>query len=359
MYWKEMHVQIDTRLQRMNSEVFDVFFPIEKDILLNYAMSKFIRTTLAPNEGNKRQEGHQVTTKRYDDLQTLVTKKTVPMYVLEDNVQYSILPYDFFDYITANSKLIHDCNGLDLTKVSGGLYIAYLPFIDDTSIDEVYKDFKWTLEYSDATPDLILAQRFDYPKFPVLGNNESKFLIHNFAIYELNRQETGVKVYWEKFGDIYQPNNFIFVSESINLDKIAMIDRGASTSFASFALEPHEQYTTLVGNSLKRETRLIESQFVTAFIANPYQTTKEDSPITELTDNRLLLHHKNTFASTDIEIVYYRKPKPINSFLDVSCEIHESRHDKIVDIAVDAASAFIGNPRDVKTLTQFINKSHE
>tara|TARA_R110000824_G_scaffold184816_5_gene365752 strand:+ start:669 stop:1748 length:1080 start_codon:yes stop_codon:yes gene_type:complete len=359
MFWKEMHVQIDTRLQRINSEVFDVFFPMEKDILLNYAMHKFIRTTLPPNEGNRKQEGHQVTNKRYDDLQTLVTKKTVPTFILEDNVLYSILPYDFFDFITANSKLVYDCNGLDLTKGSAGLYIAYLPFNDETSITNVYQDFKWTIEYTDATPDLILAQKSDYPKFPVMGTNDSKFLIHNFAIYETNRKETDVKVYWEKYGDIYRPNNFIFVSSRDNLDRVTMVITGALTTFASFTLQPHEQYTALVGNNLKKETRLIDSQFVTAFIANPYQTTKEDSPITELTDNRILLHHQSTFASTDIEIVYYRNPKPINSFLDVSCEIHESRHDKIVDIAVDAASAFIGNPRDVKQLTQFINKSHE
>ena len=336
MLVQEMHVQFDSRLQRMNSNAFDIFYPAEKDILLNYAQNKLIRITLPPNEVNRKQQGSQITTKRYDDLQTLVTKKTIPMVILEQYVLSGVLPYDFFDFITASSLLTDNCKGVDLTTKANA-----------------------TLEYSDATPDLVLAQVSDYPKFPTLSANNEKFLISNFAIYETNRKATEVKVYWEKFGSIYKPNNFIFVSTSTNLDKILMNVKGALTAEGVFSDLNAEQYSALTGTMARKETRLIESQFIYSFLANPYQTTAADSPITELTDNQILFHHTANFATDSLEVVYYRKPKLINYFLDVSCELHEGRHDKIIDIAVEAASAFIGNPREVKTLTNFINQSHE
>jgi len=359
MLVQEMHVQFDSRLQRMNSNAFDIFYPSEKDILLNYAQNKFIRITLPSNEKNRIAEGSQTTTKRYDDLQTLVTKKTIPMVILEQYVLSGVLPYDFFDFITANSLLTDNCKGVDLsTTANANLHIACLPFIDDVAVTDLYSDFKWTLEYNEI-PDLVLAQVSDYPKFPTLGANNEKFLISNFAIYETNRKSTEVKVYWEKFGSIYKPNNFIFISTNTNLEKIVMNVKGGLTAEGIFSNLNDTQYSALIGITAKKETRLIESQFVYSFLANPYQTTAADSPITELTDNRILFHHTANFATDSLEVVYYRKPKLINYFLDVSCELHEGRHDKIIDIAVEAASAFIGNPREVKTVTNFINQSHE
>lgn len=360
MLVQEMHVQFDSRLQRMNSNAFDIFYPAEKDILLNYAQNKFIRNTLPPNERNRVKPGSQITTKRYDDLQTLVTKRTIPLVILEEFVLSGVLPYDFFDFITANSTLTDNCNGVDLSTTSAaGLSIAYVPFVDDGALSNLYSDFMWTLEYSDATPNVVLAQISDYPKFPTLSANDEKFLISNFAIYETNRKTTDVKVYWEKFGSIYKPNNFIFVSLATNLDKVFMNVKGPLTAEGTFSALTDTKYSNLVGTVVKKETRLIESALVYSFLANPYQTTAADSPITELTDNRILFHHTGNFAADALEVVYYRKPKLINYFLDVSCELHEARHDKIIDIAVEAASAFIGNPREVKTLTNFINQSHE
>jgi hypothetical protein len=360
MLVQEMHVQFDSRLQRMNSNAFDIFYPSEKDILLNYAQNKFIRNTLPPNERNRVSQGSQITTKRYDDLQTLVTKRTIPLVILEQFVLSGVLPYDFFDFITANSVLTESCKGVDLdTTINAGLHIAYLPFVDDAAVSNLYDAFRWTLEYSDATPSVILAQISDYPKFPILSANNEKFLISNFAIYETNRKTTDVKVYWEKYGEIYKPNNFIFVSNAGNLDRIVMDISGGVTEEAVFSGLTETQYANLIGNVVKKETRLIESQLIYSFLANPYQTTAADSPITELTDNRILFHHTANFAADALEVVYYRKPKLINYYLDVSCEIHEGRHDKIVDIAVEAAGAFIGNPREVKTLSNFINQSHE
>lgn len=360
MLVQEMQVQFNTRLQRVNSFAFDIFFKEEIDILLNYAQNKFIRITLPPNEGNRKQEGSQKTVKRYDDLQTLVTKRTLGMSIFEANVVSSVLPFDYFDYITSDSNTIYSCSPLNLNQTeNAGIYIAYLPFADDSGGSSLYGNFKWTINYNDLTPPLLLADRSQYPNMPILSDNDEKFIIANFAMYELNRKDTGIKVYWEKYGDIYKPNNFIFVSTSTNLDKIVMNVTGVTVHEATFSLLEVSKYINVIGLEKKTETRLIPSQLVRSFIANPYQTTAADSPIIELTDNRILLHHTQKFYAESIDIIYYRKPKPINHYLNVSCEIHESRHDKIVDIAVEAASAFIGNPRDVKTLTNFINLSNE
>lgn len=357
MLVQEMHVQFDTKLQRMNSNAFDIFYPMEKDILLNYVQEKLIRTALSNNEGNRKREGYQATTKRYGDLETLITKRMLQMHYLETAVLFSVLPFDYHDYIVSNGLLFSDCKELVLSpKVNSGVYVSYLPFVK--SAGDIYPLFKWTLNYTDATPPLVLADISLYPNFPLLAADDEMFLIANFGIYETNRQNHPVKVYWEKYGELYAPNNFIFVSTQDNLANVTMNIQGAQTEVSTFEVLPYEHYPSNL-TVRKSNARLIESHQIENYLGNPYQTTAPDSPIVELSDDRLLLHHNKYFAANQIELVYIRKPKPISSILNVSCELHFSRHDKLVDMAVEVASAYIGNPRSVKDISMYLNHSNE
>jgi hypothetical protein len=279
------------------------------------------------------------------------------LHYLETAVLFSVLPFDYHDYIVSNAVLFKDCKELVLPpKVNSGVYVAYMPFA--VSAGAVYPIFKWTLNYTDATPDDILADISLYPDFPILVADDEKFLIANFGIYETNRQNFPVKVYWEKCGELYQPNNFIFVSTFSNLQNVVMNIQGIQTVTANFTQLVYEQYPNELPET-KVDCRLIESHLVGSYLGNPYQTTAPDSPIVELSNDRLILHHSKYFAANKIELVYIRTPKPISSILNVSCELHWSRHDKIVDMAVEVASAYIGNPRSVKDLAMYINRSNE
>lgn len=355
----EMHIQLDLRLQRLNSDAFDIFYKEEKDLIFDYVQNLFVRRSLPSNEGNKKNEGFQNTSKRYSDIQTLVTKRTLPCYRKADNVLFCVLPFDYCDYITVRANLNTDCRNFDLgTTNVAELFIAYLPFDDSAFVGDIFNNFKWTLEYSGVIPDLVIADRADYPNFPTVNYNDEKFVISKFAIYEVNRKDVDVKVYWERYGEIYRPNNFIFITENDTVETIVMNTTGAGVVTADFSSLGFNQYS-VTGNLKTSPTRLIETQFVDDFLVNPFQTTGIDSPIIEMATNEILIHHTSKFICKTIDLHYIRKPKPICHYLNVSCELHEARHDKIVDMAYDVAAAYIGNPRDVKMLSNFINQNNE
>lgn len=357
MLIQEMHVQIEQRLQRFSSAFFDIFYPEEKDILINTAQERMIRSLLPDDMPKSRQETYQRYIKQYKDLQTFVTKVKLPMYYLEEDVQYSVLPYNIYDYISSSSSSYYNCTGLDLTnRTNTNLYIAYLTFEDDAATDNLYADFNWVISRTDNST-VVLADKSN-TNLPNLKANDEKFLISNFAIYQTNQSQDEVKVYWERYGEIYKSNTFIFVSSSSNLTDITMnVSNGVSYT-ATFNPLVLETYEGLEAKVVKKANRLIENEFVAAFNDNPMQRTDYDSPIVELSTNRILLHHNSNFVTNQIELVYIRKPIPVNIFLNVSSELHESRHHKLLDIAAEIAAGYINDPRQVKALS-FINSSNE
>jgi hypothetical protein len=51
-----------------------------------------------------------------------------------------------------------------------------------------------------------------------------------------------------------------------------------------------------------------------------------------------MVYHKKKFIVTGIPIAYIRKPQAISVTLNDSCELAESTHDEIVDIAAQFAA---------------------
>jgi len=63
----DMHIAIDLELNKLNSNLYDIILPQEKDYFLNRAQERLIKQYYSP-KSNKKGEGFEMSQKRIDDL---------------------------------------------------------------------------------------------------------------------------------------------------------------------------------------------------------------------------------------------------------------------------------------------------
>jgi len=127
----EMHTQLNLRVQKINSNAFDIFLPEERDEYINLAITRFIKNRFLP-ESNYIGEGFEQNQKRYDDLRSLVKKDeslSVTSVVTNAGIRgYFIdrgqLPADYMFLISVRCKVDYARNGVTFTTPSGARVIV-------------------------------------------------------------------------------------------------------------------------------------------------------------------------------------------------------------------------------------------
>ena len=150
---KEMHIGIDVGIQKLNSNVFRNLEPQEKDWLLNEAVYKFINNRIS-NKTNAIQQGYQSIQKRYDDIESLLTKKTLTAYKIDAKTVFGFLPYNYFHLDSDLSNVAFNCVSIvgKYTEVAETSYQTQIEFVKDTNVP-AYSDFK--IEYTDSNNVVI------------------------------------------------------------------------------------------------------------------------------------------------------------------------------------------------------------
>lgn len=351
MLVQEMHIDFDIKYQKINTNNFDTFLPQEKDWLFNVAQNRVLRKFTNPHL-NRTRKGGEDNFNRYEVFKNLITKVNLPAYNQGQFVS-SVLPHNFYYYRGASAKVFYNCNGISKNIISNIEYISSLPFPDDPNTTEKYLNL--LIQRGDnlnTTPlytDLYNIDDFDLNYGNSFSSNEEKFVIINHIIEQINLID-GIEVRWEYYGDLYKPNHFIFIftgdipdstrisfgtpSSGNNVVMVRLVETSVNDSFAD------------VQQSLILETiplRLIESEDLYDTLQHPFAKTNHESPVSIMSNRKIEVYTNNTFVINSIELIYIRKPKLINLSLNQNCEIAESKHEIIVDTAVQLASAYTGS----------------
>ena len=68
---KEWHILLDQELNKVNSALYDILTPQEKDIAFNKNIERFVKERYGAHS-NAKQKGFEQSQKRIDDLRELV-----------------------------------------------------------------------------------------------------------------------------------------------------------------------------------------------------------------------------------------------------------------------------------------------
>lgn len=346
---KEFHIALDIQCQKLNSNAYGNIRPEQKDWLLNESIIRFIKQRINPRSNSKKQ-GFADTIKRYDDLETLITPITIPLYKFDSKNLFGIKPYNYFHYLTSKTNVAYDCNGLDNTTIvptTQRYVIAKL--LDATT--SLYNDFEISLDSGSG-----FTLKLDVDNYPYLSGGiptlDAKFIIINWVLEEWNRlYGSTIFVKWEKYDNIYAPNSFIFVTTDIT-DITIRLKTDTITDY-SFVNRIFDKYNYTITNVNLAINRIQKTDEFDDMVVHSFGNSKFDSPLGKFESNRIIINHNEKFIANTLEMNYIRFPRKIDINLNQGNELDSSTDDEIISMTTQKMKAIL----DSKNYQNIINEN--
>ena len=334
-----LHLQVNQRLQEVASYKRDKLKPQELDMALNKAMFRLLQQGV-----DNRFEDDQINLSHVSALikknkQEILIKpsNTDPNY--EDNLfnSYGIVPPDLYWLINARVEVVTDPVNCDtapnLALTNKIEYVAVVPFPAPGS-PPYYAN---TIITSSISGTLYTSPTQISAGFPSI--NSQYFVISNI-LESLYRKFTTLSVYWERYRDTYYNNSFIFVS-SVPLGTVTLTSGGVTTSVVSSS-NSYPIYNRGLINSLTNKKVTIapikiqeENLLYSALKENRYYKSRVSEVAMDQTYDYFTLYADESFLITIMSYDYIRKPRTISLLLNQSCELADSTHPKVIDLAVE------------------------
>lgn len=318
---REMHIEVGQSTQLLAGSATRKLFTEEIDWALNKVQDRFIETSIRPREGGR----FEIDQSRVDDIRTLI-KSMIQLTPWIDNPRRykAYLPADYRFLLSDSSYTLPLCGaqpteGAEVTKYAHRIKQVYTP----KAVAPFYQTV-WLI-----SDDLTITIPDDLPmsnKYVGYRKTEDiSFLAPYIA-------QSGKRLYWERYGDLYYPNHYIDIKSTIPVVGLLTIDGAPmpnSIAYDTIKLKKHE------GTGSYRDNRLTPSSSVATLQSSAFFKTQHYSPISELNNNFLYVYRDTSFIVSGIEISYIRTPRTINLSLGTDCDLAETAHQKICDLTTE------------------------
>lgn len=333
---KELHIGVRQAFQKIASNQNRNFLPEEIDLALNINQERYVKSKIKKTEINT---GFAIDQKQLDDIQELVVSDQI--FRVEnptDSYGSVYLPFNYLDLISDQSRIYSNCNS-DFSKgtITESEYVAIAAFPNSTKTSNFYDTFK--IEVQDITSKTL----FDNSIYSKIYNSaEEKFYIINLVLEDINNySDSGYKIYWENYRNIYKPNSFIIVYSSPFSGSI-IIDSSRTNLFT--ATTNTLRYFSLNKFDKEVPNRLSVNTIISTLQRDPFAKSNTDSIISRLSGDYLYVFFDSTFIITQVILDYIRKPREISLSLGRMCELKESTHQELVDMTAQYLMLVTENP---------------
>jgi hypothetical protein len=337
----DMHIAIDLELNKVNSNLYDIILPQEKDYFLNRAQERFIKQRYSPLS-NAKGRGFEMSQKRIDDLRNLV----IPNYY--DKVYQ--LPTNDFDYttkgrfyfpddywfLTSNRSKVYynSCGSITQSTATQSFYVALVTIPDAETT------------YASFFIEVDGVNLFNVSLYPEIANytTEDKSLLINLILTELSATNWS---FYSSFKDLTA--DLIGVKTSSGSITVGFGESGTEYNTAT---KTYTYFTGTGGSDLVVPNRFLQQDDVYIVQQDPFnKTSVSDGPICIISDNSIdVFFEPNMFIVKEIAISYIRKPNLINLEQNQSCELAEHTHAEIVRDCVNLLlENFEANPQRIQT----------
>jgi hypothetical protein len=332
MIIQDMHIAIDLELNKVNSNLYDIVLPEEKDYFLNRAQERFIKQRYGAKSNNKG-EGFEMSQKRIDDLQNLL----VPNYYdkayrlpqsdfdYESKVRF-FLPNDYMFLTSQRSKvMLNECgNIVPKENVKNEKYYI----LDINLLNNVTNGYS-TFKIKRNSDNLIYIENLNYQI-----EDRSLFVTDLINTWNSLTNNPGYDIYYERYRDIVSSGNLIFVAKDNNFP--ISWQYGEITVPMDLIIKPYTYFTAtcaeekIVTNVFAQQDDIYKMQM------DPFNNTNMWGPLTIINNQFIdVFINLNNFVVKEVSISYIRKPKLISLKLNQSCELAEETHAEIIRDAVN------------------------
>ena len=375
-----MHISLRQTVDRINSQRADQLLSEELDLELNRAMQKFINQRYGKN--NVYQEGFEESQKRIDELRTLlveyesgVTFKEIlkPDSIFVDQFQ---LPANYMYLVNQRSKIFVDNCRTIYYNLIANQDINYFTFtFDDFIVDGTQFISSIGMEDGTVTPSLIPVWSAS-SELTTSGYSPSAYpqYINEVRADLLNNPQPGFEIYWESYGPLSIPNNFIvivdmdgsggvfnwdassppvtnLISQDAQNDTVATVPPRFEDRSNNFVRVPRGNYTEdTVLNKFSQQDDIFR------LLDDPFNSTTHTSPLTTIRGSFIDIYTNAIFITSSIKITYLRKPQSINLSLGYNCELPDHTHEEVIAMAASSILEESSDPRYKTQMGEAMNR---
>ncbi len=333
-----MHLEVNQRLQEVASHKRDKYFPQEIDMALNKAMFRLLEDAVEKQfQDTQIQLSHVAGLIKKNKInEVIIPTDADTMY--QDNVDlvYSVTPPDFYWLVNARVETLTDLNECEeaptlATKVLQE-WVAVVPF----TTPQVTSPYYGTVTLTST----LLGTLYTAPTSlrNVTNLNDKYLIIQNMVEYLWSN--TTVRVYYERYRDVYYPDSVIVVGAS-NIGSLS-ITGGLSSTVVASAATSYTTYNRALISAVPNVSAKItpcktgeEDDIYSALRNNIFYDTDVDEVLLDQTYDYFINYRKESFLVTRLYFDYIRKPKSISLVLGQNCELADTTHNRIVDLAVE------------------------
>ena len=362
----EMHLAIQQGVDKINSLQADMLLSEEIDIELNKSQIRFINTKYGKN--NKYGQGFEESQKRIDDLRTLVREFSNAVTFKEQlSDDYWIdsftLPSDYMYLVNQTSKVwINDCNPINWI-LDYPDPINYFTLDLNTFVCDGGNGFVDSIVMYENAGDALLGNVTGTAVMWAGGSFSYPADIQAVQAHILANPGIGFDIYWEQFGDLVHPGEFIVVvdtnihtwfnwdaslgdvSSMVGLNSTGEHEVNAIPLFNDSAFDSRRVPQWPWSDRLTVVNKFIQQDDIFTLLDDPFNTTKYTSPLTTIRGGVIDIYTSAIFIIDTIKITYIRNPQRISLPLGISCELPEHTHQEIVDMTVSSILEGISDPR--------------
>lgn len=339
MLISEMHIALDQELNKINSALYDILTPYEKDFALNKNIERFVKQRYGAASNIKR-KGFEMSQKRIDDLRSLVqTNYFVNAYVpisLDPDSSISVeaeFPSDYMFLLNQRSKISYNPCGTFVPVTEG--FTEEYSLLDISALNFTnWGDF---VLYYYINPTLTIV--YSNPEASAYTRADDSIMIgilidHIKNVWQTTLWNTkyDIEVYYEKYDTKFFPNQLIFVYKGIGVAPVWNVsdDGGVNTQGLVLGNNSKSKYT--ITNTITVANRAVQQDDLFALQQDPFGATTFDFPLSIINDNKIRIYFDNTFVVNQTIMSYLRKPKTVSYYLSINCNLPEETHDEIVSM---------------------------
>jgi hypothetical protein len=333
----EMHLNIDLELNKLNSNLYEIILPQEKDYFLNRAQERFIKQRYGAMSNSKR-EGFEMSQKRIDDLRNLL----VPNYY----DKCFRLPVTDFDY-SNKLKFYFPGDYMFLTSSRSKMKHNYCGVLTKTDTTETFKTI--TINLSILTDYALFGMKLDssivLPVGTLAGlDSQEKTLAIQTVVDTLNKNTDFVNAGWVAYSNNYRnvKGDIVITIPTADIKVLYYTLTGVYSESPLFFTKVTNTRTYIVANGNEEivANRFAQQDDVYIMQQDPFNKTDAyEGPLTIIHTDSIDVFFRPTgpeaFIVNEIAISYLRKPRLMSSTTNQSCELSEETHAEILRDAVN------------------------
>ena len=313
---KQLHIEIEQRIQQITSNRHRSIAPQFYDMVLNTTAISYIHSILS-NKTNYKREGLDESSKRLDDLRTLKRKTGFKPVIVEsnNNSKYVYIPADCLQVINSNSKVKYDKFDIEqygLMQVN--LYSSILDF-SKLNFENVNNCNKLVLKIGNTIYDITdLLQFIQYDE-----DKGDTFEFINLLVDRL--RFNNYNAYLNKFDNkVYNQGIYILFDDALISVSLNAYDNTSKSIDLGIVVKNNTRVIDIINpieNTTIRQNDLIPTELISDTFNNYYlNKNRHLNPITEVVNDRLNVYTDKTFIIDSVDISYIKKPILFNSELN-------------------------------------------